>query len=70
MRQIKNKDLAELLMQVRFAPPAKRRKQVDNAEQLLAIIEKDKEFPFEFVCYRITGFRPKADAGRRFLRPR
>lgn len=67
MRQIKNKDLAELLMQVRFAPPAKRRIQVENAEQLLTIIEKDKDYPFEFVCYRITGFRPRGEARRRLI---
>jgi len=68
MRQIRNEDLAELLMQVRFAPPVKRQKQVDGAEQLLAIIEKDKEYPFEFVCFRITDFRPEAEAGRRLIR--
>ncbi len=85
MRQIRNRDLAELLMQVRFSPPAKRRKQVENVEQLLAIIEKDKsfdkappttrfegkqdkEYPFEFVCYKITGFRPKGEAGRRLIK--
>jgi len=55
-------------MQARFAPPGKRRKQVDGAERLLAIIEKDKEYPFEFVCFRITGFRPKGGAGRRLIR--
>ena len=55
-------------MQARFAPPAKRQKQVEGAEQLLAIIEKDKEYPFEFVCFRITGFRPEAEAGRRLIR--
>jgi RNA polymerase sigma factor (sigma-70 family) len=76
MRQIRNENLAELLMQARFAPPVKRQKQVDGAEQLLAIIEKDKpfdkaqgrEYPFEFVCFRITGFRPEGEAGRRLIR--
>jgi RNA polymerase sigma factor (sigma-70 family) len=34
----------------------------------LDIIEKDKEYPFEFVCFKITGFRPKGDAGRRLVR--
>ncbi len=55
-------------MQARFAPPAKRQKQVEGAERLLSIIEKDKEYPFEFVCFRITGFRPKAEAGRRLIK--
>jgi len=68
MRQIQNKDLAELLMQVRFAPAGRRRKQIDAAEQLLGIIEKDKEYPFEFVSFRITGFRPKGETGRRLIK--
>ena len=59
MRQIKNKNLAELLMQLRFTPLKKRRKQLDAAEKLCEIIAKDKEYPFEFVCFRITGFHPK-----------
>ena len=60
MRQIKNKNLAQLLMQLRFTPQKKRRKQLDSAEKLLAIIKSDREYPFEFVCFHITGFHPKA----------
>jgi len=52
--------LAQLLMQLRFTPEKKRRKQLDAAEQLFAIIDKDKEYPFEFVCFRITGFHLKS----------
>ncbi len=59
MRKIKNTNLAQLLMQLRFTPQKKRRKQLDSIEKLLAIIEPDKEYPFEFVCFRITGFHPK-----------
>ena len=46
-------------MQLRFAPQKKRHKQVVSTEKLFAIIDKDKEYPFEFVCFKITGFRPK-----------
>ncbi|MHC4570901.1 MAG: sigma factor-like helix-turn-helix DNA-binding protein [Planctomycetota bacterium] len=59
MRQIKNRNLAQLLMQLRFTPQNKRRKQLDSAEKLLAIVDKDKEYPFEFVFFRITGFQSK-----------
>ena len=41
-------------MQLRFTPEKKRRKQLDAAEKLFAIIDKDKEYPFEFVFFRIT----------------
>lgn len=63
MRKIKNEDLAGLLMQIKFAPAKQRRKQLDRAEELLDIIEKDKDYPFEFVCYKITGYRPE-EGGR------
>ena len=59
MRKIKNRNLAQLLMQLRFTPYSKRKKQLASAEKLFAIIEKQKEYPFEFVCFRITGFRLK-----------
>jgi len=59
MRRIKNPDLARLLAQLRFTPKKQRRKQLDAAEELVAIIDKDKEYPFDFVHFRITGFHPK-----------
>lgn len=59
MRQIKSENLAQLLLQLRFTPVNKRRKQLDAAEKLFAIIEPDKEYPFDFVQYRITGLLPK-----------
>ncbi len=67
MRRIQNKALAELLMQLRFTPAAKRRKQLDAAEKLYAIIEADKRYPFEFVFYRITGFQHKGSMGEELI---
>ena len=60
MRPIASHNLAQLLMQLRFTPEKKRRKQLDAAEELFAIIDKDKEYPFEFVFFRITGFNLKS----------
>ncbi len=60
MRPIASHNLAQLLMQLRFTPEKKRRKQLDAAEKLFAIIDKDKEYPFEFVFFRITGFNLKS----------
>ena len=42
-------------MQLRFTPIGKRKKQLTEAVKLLDIIEKEKEYPFEFVYFRITG---------------
>jgi RNA polymerase sigma factor (sigma-70 family) len=59
MRQIKNQNLEQLLAQLRFAPQKQRLKQLDAAEKLLSIIDPEMEYPFDFVCFRITGFQPK-----------
>ncbi len=64
MRKIRNQNLAQLLMQFKFTPPGKRHKQLASAEKLFAIIDKDKEYPFEFVCFKITGYRPKDRSAR------
>ncbi|MHC4509667.1 MAG: hypothetical protein ACYTAO_12020 [Planctomycetota bacterium] len=68
MRKIKSQNLAQLLMQLRFTPDKRRRKQLDAVEQLLAVIKKDKEYPFEFVCFRITGFHPKSEAASELIK--
>src|SRR5262245_18617580 len=44
--------------QVRFAPPVRRLEQLARARQLLAEIEPGKAYPYQFVCYRITEYRP------------
>ncbi|MHC4705553.1 MAG: sigma-70 family RNA polymerase sigma factor [Planctomycetota bacterium] len=64
MRPIRDPNLAQLLMQLRFAPQRQRRKQVAAAERLYALIDKDKEYPFEFICFRITGYHPKGLHGQ------
>jgi RNA polymerase sigma factor (sigma-70 family) len=44
--------------QARFAPKDRRGEQIDRAEQLLGEIETGRRYPYEYLCYRITGFRP------------
>jgi len=45
--------------QTRFAPRERRLEQIDRAEQLLAEIEPTRCYPYEYLCFRITGFRPE-----------
>jgi len=68
MRQIKNENLARLLLQLRFTPVTKRRKQLDAAERLLAIIKPDKEYPFDFVHFHITSFYPKIEIDQQLIK--
>jgi RNA polymerase sigma factor (sigma-70 family) len=44
--------------QVRFTPPPRRMEQLGRAERLLAEIDPNKQYPYQFVCYRITDYRP------------
>jgi RNA polymerase sigma factor (sigma-70 family) len=46
--------------QVRFAPPARRREQQARAEKLLTEIDPNKRYPYQYVCFRITDFRPES----------
>jgi len=59
MRQIQDQGIAELLLQLRFTPEKKRREQLEAAERLYEVVKDDKEYPFEFVYFRVTGFLPK-----------
>ena len=44
--------------QVRFTPPARRREQVIRAEKLLGEVEADRLYPYTFICFRVTDYRP------------
>lgn len=46
--------------QVRFAPRDKKVEQVNRAETLLAEIDPKKTYSYEYLCYRITDYRPDA----------
>jgi RNA polymerase sigma factor (sigma-70 family) len=59
MRRIKSANLAQLLMQLRFTPEAKRRAQLEAAERLYALIDEGRKYPYDFVCFHITGYNPK-----------
>ena len=57
--EFKHLALKELAaQQVRFAPPAKRLEQLGRAERLLTEIDETKGYPYQFVCYRVTEYRP------------
>ena len=53
MRQLKDQ-------QVRFAPVERRLDQLNRAERFLTEVEPGKDYPYQYVCFRITGFRPES----------
>jgi len=48
--------------QVRFATVARRQEQMAKAEKLLAEVDTAKQYPYAFVCFRLTEFRSDANA--------
>jgi RNA polymerase sigma factor (sigma-70 family) len=50
---------------VRFAPREKKIEQVDRAEKLLYELDSSRSYPYDFLCYRITDFRPETYATAR-----
>jgi len=62
-RDYQNPELRELRdQQIRFAPRVKKLQQVEAAERLIAEIDSDKTYPYEYVCFRVTGYRPSEPA--------
>jgi RNA polymerase sigma factor (sigma-70 family) len=51
MKQLKDQ-------QARYAPKERRLEQMDRAEQLLGEVEVSRRYPYEYICFRITGYRP------------
>lgn len=59
MRRIQNHHLEQLLIQLKFVSPRRRAEYLRATEQLFHSIDPQKQYPFDFVCYRITGYHPK-----------
>ncbi|MDX1943861.1 MAG: sigma-70 family RNA polymerase sigma factor [Pirellulaceae bacterium] len=46
--------------QVRFAPRDRKLDQINRAEKLLAELDRERNYTYEYLCYRITDYRPEA----------
>lgn len=51
--------LAELAHQLKISPVRLRLRQLDAVENLADFVEPDKNYPYDFIYHRITGFRPR-----------
>src|SRR5690606_13335874 len=56
-RDSKLKELRDQL--VRFAPKAQKVEQAARAEQLIGELEPDRSYAYDYLCYRITNYRPQ-----------
>ncbi len=64
MAKFRHTEMADLAKQLTYSPAKVRLEQVNRAERLVCLIDTGKSYPFEFVCYQITGYRPKVDIGK------
>jgi len=46
--------------QVRFAPRDKRIEQAAQAERLLGELDPGRTYPYQYICYRVTNYRPES----------
>lgn len=53
--------------QVRFAPRTKRLEQAERAERLLSELDLTRDYPYEFVYFRVTDFRPEENCRKMVL---
>jgi len=58
MRPYQNKPVGELAKELTAGLLRLRKGYIDSAEALHRIIEPDLQYPYEFVVYRLTGYRP------------
>ena len=54
--------IEELAKQMAFTPIGKRHEQLQAALGLIGQIDATEDYPWEFVLYRLTGYRPKDSA--------
>ena len=48
--------------QVRYAPRERRLEQAARAERLLSELDLERDYPYEFVYFRVTDFRPEENS--------
>lgn len=67
MPKFRSEVLADLARQFSFAPPERRRAIIDHAEELYHQIDPERNYPLDFVIFRLTSYRPDTVADVTFI---
>jgi len=59
MRKYLNKPMEDLAAELTAGLRRLRKGYIDAAEALLRLVDDSREYPYEFVVYRLTGYRPR-----------
>lgn len=70
MPRYKSRDIAELAHQLMLSPRRQRMGQIAGAERLLELVEPGTDYPYDFVCFHLTGYRPLRPSKKSGLRGR
>lgn len=65
MLKYANNSMAELAHQLTLSPLRQRVRQLDGIEALLRMIEDGRSYPYDLICYHITGYRRRKTGGDR-----
>lgn len=62
MAKLQSKQLDKLLFQAqKYTPATQLDIQINACETLLRLIRPNTSYPFEFICFHLTGYRPKQE---------
>ncbi len=62
LARLRSTALADLARQLRFVPRAAARRQVEQAESLLPLLDPDSVYPEDWLVHRLTGYRPEIES--------
>ena len=62
-----NKDMADLAHQLTLSPRRLRVAQIQEMEAVLGLVDPDRSYPFDFVCFRITKYRKRSSRTSAFV---
>lgn len=57
MLRYARREIHQFAHQLKISPVRLRESQITGAQELATLIEPDKNYPYDFVCYHITKYR-------------
>jgi len=67
MYKYASNEMAELAHQLTISPVRLRLAQIEGIERLLGMINPDGVYPYELICYHVTGYHPRGNEPRAAL---
>lgn len=59
MKEYRCPELSQLAHELHMSPARHRLRQVQGASRAISLIDPAKDYPYSFVCFTLTGYRPR-----------